>query len=226
MKIDDIGRVVRTNRVEITPEVVRKTFRRFSLTMLWGFLERKPYASAQQRYAREKSVIPIFFDRGLNTPELINFDDRALSLDIKTLELTDLVGVFQDPRICKDDKLGYFKMALQQLWGIHNLGKTHGDPYLKNFFRLNRQYQKRGSVYTCDFEYQRISPDPLTTDVLILVADATHLLNNNHPEEAPAIMTILEEVYGKGLSFPFDARDRFFFRKRFGTGNAFFDYFR
>src|SRR3989338_89187 len=180
MGFDDIGKMLRTNHVEITPDTVRKTYRDFAPTMLWGVLERKPYMSAELRYKREKRLIPVFLEAGLNTPQLVEFDDDSLELAMIPLELTDLVEVFQDPGISIDDKLDYFKQALQQLRGIHNLGETHGDPYLKNFFRLNRQYPNRGDVYTCDFEYQRDSPVPSATDVLILVADATHLLNIHH----------------------------------------------
>ena len=226
MKLDNIGKWLRTNKVKITPEKVEKTYRGFSLTMLWGFLERKPYMSAAQRYAREKRLIPKFFAAGLNTPELVSVDDQTVTLSVKTLELTDFVEVFQDPRIHKDDKLNYFKQGLQQLYGIHSLGESHGDPYLKNFFKLNKQYQNRGSVYTCDFEYQRKSPNQLTTDVLIFVADATHVLNNNHPHDTPATLTLLKEVYGRDISFPFDDRDKFFFRARFGMKNDFFEYFK
>lgn len=222
----NVGRWLRTNSVDITPERVRKTYRNFSVTMLWGFLERKPYASATTRYLREKEIIPELRAAGLNTPELISHDDSALTLDMVTLEFSDLVEVFMDPRIHKDDKLDLFGHALYQLNGIHNLGHTHGDPYMKNFFRLDRVYPDRGPVYTCDFEYRRKSPNPQLTDLLILTADATELLNGTHPEEAPATLSLVQQVYSTHLHFPFALRDQLFFRARFGMGKQFFDYFR
>jgi tRNA A-37 threonylcarbamoyl transferase component Bud32 len=225
MNLDNLGKLLKTNDVDINPDRVRKRYRNLAVTFLWGYLERKPYRTARQRYEREKTLIPEFYEAGLNTPEIIGVDDENLTLRWKTLELTDLVQVFEDPRIHYDDKLQYLKEALEQLRGIHNLGETHGDPYFKNFFRLDRDYPKRGSVYTCDFEIERISPDSQVTDILLLVADATKLLNNNHPQEQLATFSALEEVYGRELKIPFDMRDRFFYTHRFGMGKRFFEYF-
>ncbi len=225
MRLDNIGKLLRTNHREITPEYVRKTFRDFSPTMLWSYLERKLYMNARERYTREKKSIIDFYAAGLNTPELLKYNDQALELTVRTLELTDLVDVFQDLRIHKDDKLDCFRQGLIQLQKIHNLNRTHGDPYFKNFYRLDKLYPNRGIVYTSGFEYQRDSPDPKITDVLIFVADAIYLINGQHPKETPAPMSILEETYGTNISFPFDARDRFFFRARFGMRHDFFEYF-
>lgn len=225
MSFDNIGRLLRTNHVDINPERLRKRYRQFSPTMLWGVLERKPYMSAKARYEREKRVVPLFYNAGLNTPNLIGTDDSTLTLDFQTFELTDLVEVFEDPRIHRDDKLQYLKEALELLRDIHNLGETHGDPYLKNFFRLNRRYPKRGSVYTCDFEYERKSSDSQATDVLILAADGAHLLSNNHQRETQSIFALVSEVHGRDIGFKFDLRDGFFYSARFGMRLDFFRYF-
>lgn len=225
MKLDDIGRILRTNDVDINPERVRKRYRDFAVTMAWGFLERKPYASARERYFREKCLVQKFYDSGLNTPELLKTDDENLTLRWRTLELTDLVQIFEDPRIHPDDKLQYFREALEVLSYIHNLSESHGDPYLKNMFRLDRDYPKRKRIYTCDFEYERTSSDSQVTDLLILTADAAHLLSHSQNDQLPAAISAVNEVYGRNLSFHFTPLDILFFRMRFGMDSQFFNYF-
>ncbi|MCM2325827.1 MAG: hypothetical protein NDI94_05155, partial [Candidatus Woesearchaeota archaeon] len=165
MDFDGLGKLLRTNSVVITPAKVIKTYHEFAPTMLWGILERKPYRRARERYEREKELIPALYESGLNVPQLISYDDKGLMIVMKTLDLTDLVEVFQDQRVHKDDKLSLFSEALMQLYGIHNSGYTHGDPYLKNFFKVENR-RERGNVYTCDFEYERKSPDNQVMDMM------------------------------------------------------------
>ncbi len=222
MGFNNIGRVLTTNAVEIDTERVTKKFNDFALSMLWGFLERKPYLSARFRYQREKKLVTKFQNKpDLTTPTLLEADDNELILIFRTLGLTDLVRVFQDPDVPTDDKLLYLQLALQQLHAIHNLNETHGDPYLKNFFLLD----ETKDIYTCDFEYQRTGPDPAVTDVLILTANAIHALCQEFPGISGAVLASVNEIYGHELWFPFDIRDRIFFSLRFGMGNEFYTHF-
>ncbi len=226
MKLNDIGRVLRTNDVEIGPERVTKRFKQFALSMLWGFLERKPYLSAKARYEREKRLITKFFGNSdLKTPTLLDSDDQELILVFQTLGLTDLVQIFQDPAIHIDDKLQYLRTALNQLHTIHNVGETHGDPYLKNFFRVNGS-ENNGRLYTCDFEYERKSPEPAVTDVLILTANSINALFQANGSAPKSALSVVREVYGDDIHFPFDIRDRVFFSLRFGMGHEFYEHFR
>lgn len=221
--LDTVGRLMRTNDVVISPYEVRKRYRNFAIPMLWARLERKPYLSAQQRYEREKTLLKKFSQAGLNVPEIKGEDDENVTLTLRTLQITDFVQIFRNPAIPTDDKLQYYQEGLEQLLGVHNLGETHGDPYLKNFFRLDKVYDgMNGDVLFLDVEYYRESP---VTDLLIYVANATSMLNKHNPDEAPATFSILEKVYEKGLSFPFDRRDLFFFKARFGMKDKFFEYF-
>jgi tRNA A-37 threonylcarbamoyl transferase component Bud32 len=220
MDLDGLGKLLRTNSVVITPQKVTKKYHEFSPTMLWGRLERKPYLRAHERYNREKELIPLFYDAGLNVPQLIGYDDQKKVIVMNTLELTDLVEVFQNPRRHKDDKLSLFGDALMQLYGIHSKGYAHGDPYLKNFFEV-KDRKVRGNVYTCDFEYERDSPNNLIMDMMILVADASHTLGDS-TGAYPAVFSIFQEIYGMRNRFPFDARDRFFFNNRFGVDERFY----
>lgn len=105
MKLNDIGRVLRTNDVHIDSRQVAKRFKQFALSMLWGFLERKPYLSAKVRYEREKRLICKFSNNpDLTTPTLLDSNDQELILVFQALDLTDLVQIFQNPAIHIDEK--------------------------------------------------------------------------------------------------------------------------
>lgn len=225
MSLNEIGKLFHTNDVHIGPEVVRKQFKPFAITMTWGFLERKPYLSAEKRYQREKRIIVKLEDNpNLHTPALLGSNDQELILELQSLPLTDLIAVFKDPFIHADDKLGYFRQSLQSLREIHESGETHGDPYLKNFFRIENPPNK-GCIYTCDFEFERRSPFPKTTDVLILVANTVNALSQANGISSKSALSLVNEVYGKDLDFPFDQRDKVFFRLRFDMGPEFFHHF-
>lgn len=227
MKLVDLGKYLTTNDVQINEDYVTKRFKNFSPTMLWAPVERKPvYSSARRRYERDKRVATTLYSKGLNVPEITDYSDDKLWFRFITLDLEDLVSVFENPRISYEEKMQYFREAMQLLKTIHEAGEFHGDTYLKNFFRLNRQYDGRnGRVYTCDFEYDRTSPLSQVTDVMILTADAMVLLKRNHKEESSDILEVISDVYGDLSSYPFDWRDRKFFEFRFGIGSDFFDYF-
>ena len=124
MLLDHIGRYLHTNRVDITPERVRKRFRDYYVPMLWGRLERKPYENARQRYDREKAQIRVLSRLGLNVPEIISESDTEVTLEWKTLELTDFVTLFLDETISGDQKIEYFKDALAILYKIQKAGHS------------------------------------------------------------------------------------------------------
>ncbi|GEM_PF-2664104 len=225
MRLDDIGRGIRANRVVITTETVTKQYASFYAPMFWGPLERKPYQSAHQRYHREKRLLQRLYNAGLNVPEMLSFDDVQLALTTRALELTDLVTVVEDATVHRDDALHYIKAAMELLREIHDQGKAHGDPYLKNFFRLDKAYANRGNVLTTDFEYERDSSDPQMVDILLLTASSASVLGHHYPAERAAPLAIVREVFGRVDGFPFDALDRFFYRTRFGMDKAFFAHF-
>jgi len=225
MRLDDIGRGIRTNRVVITAETVTKQYTPFSIPALWGPLERKPYQSAGQRYHREKRLMRRLYDVGLNVPETLSFDDGQLVLTTRALELTDLVTVVEDEKVHRDDTLQYLKGAMELLRKIHDQGEAHGDPYLKNFFRLDRVYPDRGNVLTLDFEYERDAPDPQMVDILLLTASSMSALEHRYPAERAAPVALAKEVFGRVDGFPFDAVDRLFYRTRFGMDREFFAHF-
>lgn len=229
MGINNIGRVIRTNNVKIDKESgqVTKQFSRFALSMIWGFLERKPYLSAKVRYEREKKLISKFSNNpDLTTPTLLDSDDQELILVLQALDLTDLVQIFQNPTIHIDDKLQYLRAALEQLHSIHNTGETHGDPYLKNFFRVNNTENDNSRLYVCDFEYERTGPDPAVTDILILTANSINTLLKTNGSAPESVLSVVSEVYGDEIYFPFDIRDKIFFSLRFGVGKEFYEHFR
>jgi len=218
---DRIGKLFQTNDFYIEDGCFRKKFGvRDYPALFWGFLDRKPVMSARDRYEREKTHILNLSGKGLNTPVLMNFYDRELTLEIKVLDITSLVNVFTDTEISFDDKLFLYLGALHQLKGIHDLDMFHGDAYLRNFFRINNGSIRGQGVYTCDFEHVRKSPFPKTTDVLVITANTISLLGN-----FKKIVNGLESIYEDNFSFPFGIIDKAFFRARFGVGKEFFDYF-
>ena len=225
MNFDSLGKRLTTNHITITSDEVEKKYRDFSPTMLWAWLERKERASAGQRYFREKAACQMLYPKGLNVPEILAHDDQRHVLKWRTLELklTDLVSVLGDPSTHLDDKLVDYRAALELLQGIHRY-MPHGDAYLKNFFKPTAD-NGRGRIYTCDFEETRNSPEPGVTDLLIITANAMSRIGGAHPGQACSALDVVRQVYGNGTSFPFDARDRFFFRARFGMGEDFFRYF-
>ncbi len=226
MDWDSAGLLLRTNHVRVTPEEVSKTYRPLSIPLLWAYLERKRITSPGTRYRRERDLIPRLYASGLNVPELTAHDDATLTLRWRTLELTDLVHVLSSTEVHVDDKLQYLSGAFSLLRSTHNLGEVHGDPFLKNFFLLARQYPGRqGIIYTCDFEHERDSPLPMVTDILMLAANATGMLSRHNPGQERAVMSIVEDTYERRLHFPFDMRDRLYFSLRFGIGEGFFRYF-
>ncbi len=225
MVLNELGKILETNDVRVGSEVVQKRFKPFALTMIWGAMERKPFLSAQQRYSREKRlVVKLADNRNLNVQDLLAFDDQNFILQYRAARLTDFINLFKDPVVHRDDKLGYFKKSLESLREIHNTGEYHGDTYLKNFFKIESG-EKQGQVFTCDFEFERDSANPQITDVLIVTANSINALSKANGIKPEVVLNTASEVYGSDISYPFDLRDRAFFRLRFAVGQEFFDYF-
>ena len=236
MKLAHLGRYVKTNSVIKDKDYITKRFRRilrFYPTMLWGNRERKPYRSPVERYMRDSRTAMRLFEYGINVPQVIDFSDKDLwfsftRLDTGEQKMNDLISVFEDPKLTFAEKLQYYREALELLLAIHESGETHGDPYLKNFFRMPRNYPGRnGRVYTCDFEFARASPVPEVTDIMILTGDSIDILRGIHHDEYVtfSILDILSEVYGELPPYPFDKRDQDFLKVRFHADQRFFDYF-
>src|SRR3989344_1604863 len=235
MKLAYLGRYIRTNSVTFDDKYVTKRFRqvlRYYPQMLCGTKERKPYQPPEKRYMRDSRVSMRLCSQGLNVPEIVDYSDdelwfRFVKLDIDSRK-DDLIAVFEDPALTFDEKLQYYREALELLKAIHTAGETHGDTYPKNFFRLRGEDRNRdGRVYTCDFEFERDSPLPEVTDIMILTGDSISIIRNGHPEEYVTfnILNIVSDVFGSLPSYPFDERDIAFFERRFGTDQRFFDYF-
>lgn len=218
MVLDQVGKWLQTNGSVFTGTTVLKNYRSYYVSMLWGGLERKPYLAPEVRCRREVALLQKFRQSGLKVPELIGFnvDVTAPSITTVQLELTDFVTDFHDPSRHIDDKLGEFTAAMELLHGIHNLGETHGDAYLKNFARC-----PNGEVYSFDFENERKAPCPQTYDVILLTANAISALGVQSGHD---VLAAVKRVYG-GLSYPFDLRDRIFFTLRFQVTGSFFSYF-
>lgn len=218
MILDQVGKLLQTNELIFTDSAVLKRYRPYPVSMLWGFLERKPYSAPEQRCRREAALLQKFRQKGLNVPELVgvSIGAAAPSITVVRLELTDLVADFHDPSRHIDDKLSEFAAAIELLHSIHNLGESHGDAYLKNFAR-----NCNGEVYAFDFENERIAPCPQAYDVVLLTANAISALGTRHKQ---AVLAAVRAVYDS-LSFPFDLRDKVFFSLRFQVSGSFFGYF-
>lgn len=225
MILDILGRKLTTNTVTFDGDSVIKTYRSLPLSLFWGFLERKPLQSADERYNRDLDLMRVLHDGQLNVPQVLVSCDETRTITMKREELTDFLAIFDDQEEHVDDKLQLFKEALQLLHAIHQLGEHHGDPYFKNFFRMETPSQRPSArVFTCDFEWQRSFPDPAAYDVALFAANGINALRKQHPKSEGEVYEAVREVYGK-LHIPLDTRDRFFYRMRFRMNDNFFAYF-
>ncbi|PIN74161.1 hypothetical protein COV20_00925 [Candidatus Woesearchaeota archaeon CG10_big_fil_rev_8_21_14_0_10_45_16] len=224
MNLDWLGKYVSSNSTNVDNGTFTKSYGGFSLPVLWAFLERKKIMRAHQRYSRERDVTARLYDAGINTHRILDSDDKTLTLIVESVPLTDFPELFEDRSVALDDKLGLFYTALKTLKAIHDAGESHGDAYLKNFFKDERT-TRREEVYTCDFELERKSPDPQITDLLMLTANAASSLGRNNPSAEGAVLDAVQEVNGTVHAYPLDLRDQAFYRLRFQMGEAFFGYF-
>ena len=232
MLLDDLGkkRLARTNSVVIEGDVAINKFRNYaSLPWLWAFMERKCYEPAHVRYHRQKRRAKKFLEAGLNVPEIIEEDDLNHILKCKRLECINLVDVLKNPDIDYYKKLGHLMEAFEFLHIVHYLKEAHGDPYPKNWGKLVKVPENgKGIICSFDFKHRRKVPSlelEQVIDVLLLSAGGQHILRAIHPGKNHDILDCVRQVYGNDLSFPFTARDRFFYKHRFKVGDKFFDYF-
>lgn len=217
-----------TNRVIVHDEYVIKEFRRFLpydlAGWLWGYVARKPYRSPRQRYQREKQVLLSLAGKQLNIPRLINYDDPMLSLTYERIELRPLSDLFAQSNVPAEQKINLFGQSLRLLRRLHDYKVEHGGALLKNFFLLESPYlDPKLSVYTCDFECERLAEQPYTLDVLMLTAEAVTLSQGDIRLEQALSMVCRE--YGPFEPFQFERRDIWFYGYRLGMPIAFFDFF-
>lgn len=225
MILDILGKTFTTNSVTFDGDSVIKRYRALPISLLWGFLERKPLQSVDERYKRDLDLMRVLHDGKLNVPKVLVSCDETRTITMKREELTDFLAIFDDQEEHVDDKLQLFKEALQLLHAIHQLGESHGDPYFKNFFRMETPSQRPSArVFTCDFKWRRSFPEPAAYDVALFAANGINALRKRHPKSEGEVYEAVREVYGK-LHIPLDARDRFFYRMRFGVNDDFFRHF-
>ncbi len=220
--LDELGMRPRPGRVKVENGIVEKQFNLpRHISALWAAWEGKLLLTPKQRYELEKSRIQTFQQAGLEyTPELVGADDENLVLKWKALPgLLSFVRVLKSRKTGFDQKLEYFRRALELLHAIHELGDAHGDAYLKNFYLNN------DGVYTCDFEEYRSSPNPHVNDLLIFLANSASALGRFRPDALDALIPLTKDRYGPLPPHRFSSEEAYFYSVRFGMGARFFDYF-
>ena len=218
--------IVSSNVTSSDQTTFTKEYGGFSLPQIWAFLERKKRSNAKQRYTREKEVTARLYDHGINTHNILGFDNIARRLTVEYVPLPPFPDIFEDRETHIDDKLDLLYKAFETLKDIHNAGESHGDAYLKNFFRDERKKSdRRGLVYTCDFEIQRVSPDPQVTDILLLTAKAANTLAKSNGVDQAEIFDLVTQAYGPVQGYQLQIRDHLFYRARFLRTDPFFAHF-